>query len=73
MTKHYLKYIDRVQANNRYRRTVASLDARTADDIGVPVQDTGTDLPAGQELTNAMIASRFSGGWGLSRHWNNYR
>ena len=73
MTKHYLKFIDRVQAKNRHRRTAAGLDRKTADDIGVPVQDTGLDLPPCEDLTNAMIASRFSGGWGLSRHWTNCR
>ena len=71
MTKHYLKLIDLIQAKNRYLRTAATLDPKTADDIGVPVRDIGPGLPACQDLTNAMIASRFSGGWGLSRHWNN--
>jgi hypothetical protein len=71
MTKYYLKTIGRIQAKNRYLRTAAGLDPRTADDIGVPVQDTGPALPACKNLTNAMIASRFTGGWGLSRHWNN--
>ena len=69
MFKHYLKYASGIKAQKRYLRTVASLDARTADDIGIPEGDVAS-LAGCQNLNNAIMASRFSGGRRLSDTWS---
>jgi hypothetical protein len=66
--KHYLKYASNAKARRRYQRTVATLDPRTADDIGIPQGDVAS-LSGELDLNSAILASRFSGGRRLSGNW----
>ena len=72
MFKYYLKYIRGVQARNRYLRTLADMDPRTVEDVGAVKQDVDSGASDAVAWEKAMVASRFSAGWGLSGGWRPY-